>query len=177
MGDNVQVDALAGIAALFLVKESTMLPVYVQATPTIAESHVCNVSPNEYNWAVDIRAYLQTGTLLEDPKRASLAPTTRKHHTCDMKGGIVGSSLKIAAWFPLPCDTWHRSFHPDENAHSFHLDISHPDQANVLPYPNVSQPQFCPTDIPLSPDISQSQFYRADIPPFPDISHMAPTAG
>ena len=80
MGDNVQVDALAGIAALFLVKESTMLPVYVQATPTIAESHVCNVSPNEYNWAVDIRAYLQTGTLLEDPKRAALAPTTRKHH-------------------------------------------------------------------------------------------------
>ena len=49
MGDNVQVDALAGIAALFLVKESTMLPVYVQATPTIAESHVCNVGPKEYD--------------------------------------------------------------------------------------------------------------------------------
>ncbi|RVW43429.1 hypothetical protein CK203_070334 [Vitis vinifera] len=39
-GDNVQVDALAGITASFPVKESTMLPVYVQATPTIAESHV-----------------------------------------------------------------------------------------------------------------------------------------
>ena len=70
MGDNVQADALAGIAVSFPVKESTMLPVYVQATPTIAESHVCNVSPKEYNWAVDIRAYLQTRALLEDPKRA-----------------------------------------------------------------------------------------------------------
>ena len=39
-GDNVQVDTLAGIAASFPVKE-----VYVQATPTIAESHVCNVTP------------------------------------------------------------------------------------------------------------------------------------
>ena len=69
-GDNVQVDALAGITASFPVKESTMLPVYVQATPTIAESHVCNVSPKKYDWAVDIRAYLQTGALPADPKHA-----------------------------------------------------------------------------------------------------------
>ena len=61
-------DALAGIAASFLVKESTMLPVYIQATLTIAESHICNVSPKEYDWVVDIKAYLQTGTLPEDPK-------------------------------------------------------------------------------------------------------------
>ena len=79
-GENVQVDALAGITASFPVKESTMLPVYVQATPSIAESHVCNVSPKEYDWAVDIRAYLQTGALPENPKRASLTPTTRKRH-------------------------------------------------------------------------------------------------
>ena len=79
-GDNVQADALAGIAASFLVKESTMLPVYVQATPTITESHVCNVGPKEYDWAVDIRAYLQAGALLEDPKCTSLAPITRKRH-------------------------------------------------------------------------------------------------
>ena len=46
-GENVQVDALARIAASFPVKESTLLPVYVQATPTIAESRVCNVSPKE----------------------------------------------------------------------------------------------------------------------------------
>ena len=80
----------------------------------------------------------------------------------------VGSSLKIAAWLPLPCDMWHHSFHPD---------ISHPDTANVLPYPDVSQPPFYPADIPLSPNVSQSQFNPADVPPSPDISHPAPIAG
>ena len=41
----------------------------------------------------------------------------------------VGSSLKSATWLPLPrarrrppCDTWHRSFHPDGNSHSLHPD-------------------------------------------------------
>ena len=28
------------------------------------------MGPKEYDWAVDIRAYLQTGALLEDPKHA-----------------------------------------------------------------------------------------------------------
>ena len=70
MGDNVQTDALVGLAASFPVKKSTMLPVFVQATPTIAESHVCNESPKEYDWAVDIRAYLQARALPEDPKHA-----------------------------------------------------------------------------------------------------------
>ena len=46
-GDNVQADALAGIVASFPIKESTMLPVYIQATSTIVDSHVCNVSPKE----------------------------------------------------------------------------------------------------------------------------------
>lgn len=68
--ENMQVDALVGITALFPIKKSTMLPIYVQATPTIAESHVCNVATKEQNWAVDIRAYLQTGALPEDPKHA-----------------------------------------------------------------------------------------------------------
>ena len=48
-GDNVQADALAGIVASFPIKESTMLPVYIQATSTIVDSHVCNVSPKEYD--------------------------------------------------------------------------------------------------------------------------------
>ena len=67
-------------------------------------------------------------------QRASLAPTTRKRHvplvsiwkrnfvkiaflsrlfwpgqTCDIKGGIVGSSLKSATWVPLP---WPRRWPP-----------------------------------------------------------------
>ena len=60
----------------------------------------------------------------------------------------MGSSLKYATCLSLPCDTWHRSFHL-----------------------GISQPQFCPADIPLSPNISQSQFCPADILPHPDISH------
>ena len=39
------------------------------------------------------------------------------------------------------------------NSHSFHPDISHPDPANVLLSPDISQPQFYPTDVPPSPDI------------------------
>ncbi|XP_034684129.1 uncharacterized protein LOC117913290 [Vitis riparia] len=69
-GDNVQADALAGIAASFPIKESTMLPIYVQITPAIVESHVCNVSPKENDWAIDIRVYLQSGALPENSKHA-----------------------------------------------------------------------------------------------------------
>ena len=43
----------------------------------------------------------------------------------------MGSSPKSVTWLPLfwtrrrpPCDTWHRSFHPDGNPYSFHLDES-----------------------------------------------------
>ncbi|XP_034711358.1 uncharacterized protein LOC117933893 [Vitis riparia] len=69
-GDNVQADALAGIAASFPVKESTMLPVYLQITPTIAEPNVYNISPKEDDWVVDIRIYLQMGAVPENPKHA-----------------------------------------------------------------------------------------------------------
>lgn len=47
--ENMQANALVGIAASFPIKESTMLPIYVQAAPTIAESHVCNVGPKEHD--------------------------------------------------------------------------------------------------------------------------------
>ena len=97
----------------------------------------------------------------------------------------------------VPCDTWHRSFHPDKKFSlippgweilippgrdgnpSFHPDISYPEfcPASVLPYPDVSQLQFYPTDIPPSPDVSQPQFCLADIPPSPVISHPAPAVG
>lgn len=66
----MQVNALAGIAALFPVKESMLLPIYVQATPSIVESHVCNIVNEEQNWMIDIKAYLRVGTLPEDPKHA-----------------------------------------------------------------------------------------------------------
>lgn len=68
--ENMQADALVGIVASFPIKESTMLPIYFQAAPTITESHVCNIGPKEYDWTVDIRSYLQAGALPEDPKHA-----------------------------------------------------------------------------------------------------------
>ena len=88
LGTRAQkVDALARIAASFPMKEPTMLPVYVQATPTIAESHVYNMSPNEYDWVVDIRVYLQMGALLEDPKHAHKIRVQASHFT------LIGGDL------------------------------------------------------------------------------------
>ena len=94
-GDNVQVDTLAGIAASFPVKE-----VYVQATPTIAESHVCNMSPKECNWAVDIRAYLQTGALLEDPKCAHKIRVQAFHflRVSHIRNFVEAASIRMDAY-------------------------------------------------------------------------------
>ena len=47
MIDNMQADALAGIAVSFPVKESMLLPIYVQATPAIAKSFICNTVNKE----------------------------------------------------------------------------------------------------------------------------------
>ena len=40
--DNIRVDALAGIAASLPRKEAILLPMHVQANPSIAESPICN---------------------------------------------------------------------------------------------------------------------------------------
>ena len=82
----------------------------------------------------------------------------------------VGSSLKYATCLSLSCDTWHRSFHPDGNSHSFHLDISQPQlcPADIPPHPDISHPN--PVDVPSHPD-------PADVPHSPDISHPASSAG
>ena len=115
----------------------------------------------------------------------------------------MGSSLKSVAWLPFPwtcrlplCDTWHHSFHSDGSSHLFHLDgilahstrmefcpadvplspdISHPEFCPTDA--NISQPEFCPTDVPLSPDISQPEFCPTYVPPSPDISYPAPATG
>ncbi|RVW93595.1 hypothetical protein CK203_028936 [Vitis vinifera] len=47
MIDNMQADSLAGIAVSFPVKESMLLPIYVQATPAIAKSFICNTVNKE----------------------------------------------------------------------------------------------------------------------------------
>lgn len=85
--ENMQADALAGMVASFPIKESTMLPIYVQAAPTIAESHVCNVGPKEHDWAIDIRNYLQARALPEDPKHAHKIQVQASHFT------LIGDDL------------------------------------------------------------------------------------
>lgn len=55
--DNMQANVLAGIASSFPVKQSMLLPLYVQATLTIVGSHICNIVNEEQDWAVDIKAY------------------------------------------------------------------------------------------------------------------------
>ena len=132
------------------------------------------------------------------------------HHQYPCVCGILPKNCRVAP-SPLdmqttPCDTWHRSFHPDENSLSFHPNVSHPEfcPANVLPYSDVSHLEFFSTDIPpryltfgillrrhstrmshiqnfspstFHPDISHSEFCPADVPPSPDISQPAPVAG
>ena len=66
----MQADAVAGVAATFPIKESMLLPIYIQANPSIAESHVCSIDNEDQNWTVDIKAYLRAGTLPKDPKHA-----------------------------------------------------------------------------------------------------------
>ena len=40
--DNVRADALAGIIASLPIKEAILLPIYVQANPSITEASACN---------------------------------------------------------------------------------------------------------------------------------------
>lgn len=67
---NLQADALARIATSLPVRESMLLPIYIQATPAIAESHIYDTVKEDQDWAIDIKAYLRAGTLPKDSKHA-----------------------------------------------------------------------------------------------------------
>ncbi|RVX11555.1 Transposon Ty3-I Gag-Pol polyprotein [Vitis vinifera] len=72
--DNGRADALAGIAASLPIREAILLPIHVQANPSVAENSTCNSieadQADDQEWTHDIAEYLRTGTLPEDPKRA-----------------------------------------------------------------------------------------------------------
>ena len=72
--DNVRVDALAGIAASLPIKEAILLPKHVQSDPSITETSTCNTieasQGDGQEWTEVITRYLQTGTLLEEPRQA-----------------------------------------------------------------------------------------------------------
>ena len=71
--ENGRVDALAGIAASLPIKEAILLPIHVQVNPSVTEASICNtIEANQADgqeWTEDIIRYLQTGTLLEEPKQ------------------------------------------------------------------------------------------------------------
>ncbi|KAL6319562.1 hypothetical protein AAG906_014238 [Vitis piasezkii] len=72
--DNGRADALAGIAASLPIKEAILLPIHVQANPSVAEISTCNTieanQADSQEWTYDIEEYLRTGTLPGDPKEA-----------------------------------------------------------------------------------------------------------
>ena len=75
--------------------------------------------------------------------------SAEKPPTCGIlpKNCHVASSLLDTQ--TAPCDTWHRSFHPDGNSPSF--------------YPDISHPKFCPPTFHPSGYLT-SEILSADIP-------------
>ncbi|XP_034704196.1 uncharacterized protein LOC117928418 [Vitis riparia] len=70
-------DALAGIAASLPIKEAILLPINVQANPSVTEASTCNTieasQVDDQQWTEAIIKYLQTGTLPEEPRQAHKA--------------------------------------------------------------------------------------------------------
>ena len=72
--ENGRANALAGIVASLPIKEAILLPIHMQANPSVAEASTCNTieenQPKGQEWTEDIIRYLRTGTLPEEPKQA-----------------------------------------------------------------------------------------------------------
>ena len=120
------------------------------------------------------------------------------HHQHPCVCGILPKNCRVVP-SPLdtrtaPCDTWHCSFHPDGNSHSFHPDIPHPEffPADIPPghltsgillrlhstrmphIRNSARPTFYLIRVshirnspppPFHPDASHLESFSADIPP------------
>ena len=67
--ENVQVDALAGIAATLPMKEAVLLSVHLQTTSSIVGALICNTSETSVGWMHEIKTYLQTGDLTQESKQ------------------------------------------------------------------------------------------------------------
>ena len=65
---------MAGIATSLPIKEVILLPIHVQAHPSVAETSTCNTieasQADDQEWTNSITEYLRTGTLPGDPKQA-----------------------------------------------------------------------------------------------------------
>ena len=65
---------MAGVAASLPIKEAILLPVHVQANPSVEEISVCNTieanQADDQEWTYNIAEYLRTGILPGDTKQA-----------------------------------------------------------------------------------------------------------
>ncbi|KAL6324122.1 hypothetical protein AAG906_006393 [Vitis piasezkii] len=81
--DNGRADALAGIAASLPIKEAILLPIHIQANPSVAEISTCNTieanQTDDQEWTHDIAEYLRT-ELYEDPKQRTKSGASRLLH-------------------------------------------------------------------------------------------------
>nr|CAN61262.1 hypothetical protein VITISV_005781 [Vitis vinifera] len=72
--ENGRADALVGIAASLPIKEVILLPIHVQANPSVAKTSTCNTieanQADDQEWTEDIIRYLRTSTLPKEPKQA-----------------------------------------------------------------------------------------------------------
>ncbi|RVW28612.1 hypothetical protein CK203_100881 [Vitis vinifera] len=65
---KVQVNALAGIAATFPIKEAVLLPAHLQTISSIVVALICNTNETSASWMHDIKNYLQIGNHPEESK-------------------------------------------------------------------------------------------------------------
>ncbi|KAL6322060.1 hypothetical protein AAG906_003460 [Vitis piasezkii] len=68
--ENVQANALAGIATTLLVKEAILLPIYLQVASSIVVAPICSASETGISWMHEIETYLLIGNLPKENKHA-----------------------------------------------------------------------------------------------------------
>lgn len=67
--ENVQADALVGVAITLPVKEAILLPVHLQTVSSITITPICNARETGVEWTYEIENYLRTGHLPEESKQ------------------------------------------------------------------------------------------------------------
>ena len=69
--ENLKVDTLTRVTTTLFIRETIMLPIYFQSTPSIMPKPVCSATEVDPGWMHDIVKYLQLGELLEDKKHGT----------------------------------------------------------------------------------------------------------
>ena len=69
--ENLKVDTLIRITTTLSIRETIMLPIYLQSTPSITPKPVCSATEVDPDWMHDIVKYFQLGELPEDKKHGT----------------------------------------------------------------------------------------------------------